>query len=136
MARIMLVDDDDIIVEVVSDALKSAGHSVNVVYHGDEAIKAVAIHKPDLLILEYTLPGRTGRDILRELRTLPVTDNMPVMMLTSRHGLVHSGIAEIDGADDYVTKPFDPDDLLARVEAMLVGVAISRHVTDAAELDT
>lgn len=135
MAKIILVDDDEVVAEIAREVLTQAGHVVTIVYHGDEAIDAVLATRPDLVILDYTLPGRTGRDILRELRTLPCATDMPVMMLTSRHGRVHSGIAEIDGADEYVTKPFDPAELLLRAEAMLVGEAISRRVTRAATMD-
>lgn len=132
MARILIVDDDDIIAEIASDALTQAGHVVSVVDNGTDAVEAALTSRPDLLILDYTLPGKTGREILRELRAIPNVNDMPVMMLTSRHGRVHSGIAEIEGADDYMTKPFNTKDLVARVEALLVGVAIARRVTEAA----
>ncbi|MDY7526243.1 response regulator transcription factor [Sphingomonas sp. 10B4] len=135
MAKILIVDDEDVVTEIAKGVLMQAGHSITIVRHGDEALAAVAASRPDLVILDYTLPGRTGRDILRELRTLPSANDMPIMMLTSRHGRVHSGVAEIDGADDYVTKPFDPADLLARVEALLIGSTISRRVSNASTMD-
>ena len=115
--------------------LTQARHEVTIVYRGNEAIDAALSNEPDLLILDYTLPGRTGRNILLGLRTPPCSTNTPVTMLTSHHGRVHSGIAEIDGADDYVTKPFDPADLRVCAEALLVGSKISRRVTQAGAMD-
>ncbi len=135
MSRILLVDDDEIIVGIVCNVLADAGHEVRVVAHGDEAIAAVESFKPDLLILDHTLPGRSGRDILRELRAKQAATILPVMMLTSRHGRTLAGIAEIDGADDYVTKPFDPIDLRMRVNSLLVDSTISRRITGSQAMD-
>lgn len=125
MARIVIVDDDDLITEIATVSLKRGGHMVSSVDHGDDAMLAIFESEPDLLILDYGLPGRTGMKILREVRALPMAANMPVMMLTSRHGKLHMLAAERDGADDYVTKPFDADALLERVEALLLGSRIA-----------
>jgi DNA-binding response OmpR family regulator len=133
MARIIIVDDDELIAEIVTDALRDAGHMVSSVHHGGEAVAAIVESEPDLVILDYTLPGKTGMQILREIRAMPGSVDMPVMMLTARGGRLHIGRADAAGADDYIVKPFDPSDLGARVESLLKGALISRAVSRVAQ---
>lgn len=128
MARIIIVDDDEIVAEIVSEALEGAGHMVSAVHDGDAAMATIAGSEPDLLILDYSLPGRTGMDILRELRSLPQSANLPVMMVTGRSGRLLMIRAEQTGADDYIVKPFEPADLVRRVEALLLGGAVTRAI--------
>ena len=133
MARIIIVDDDEIIAEIASDALTDAGHMVSAVHDGYDAMDAITGGDPDLVILDYNLPGKTGMQLLRELRMLPHANDIPVMMLTARGGRLLKIRAEETGADDYIVKPFDPNDLVARVDALLLGSTIARHVSMASQ---
>jgi DNA-binding response OmpR family regulator len=135
MARIIIVDDDEIIAEIASEALAEAGHMVSAVYDGATAIEVIRGCEPDLVILDYSLPGKTGLHLLRELRLLPHVDDMPVMMLTARGGRLMKLKAEDFGADDYLVKPFAAEDLVARVDALLVGSTIARRVSRASHAD-
>ena len=125
MARIIIVEDDEIVAEIVSDALAAAGHLASEVHDGAAALDAVNATEPDLVILDYNLPGQTGMEVLRQVRELAYAKAMPVMMLTSNASRVLKARAERTGADDYVVKPFAPDDLVRRVEALLVGRRIA-----------
>ena len=128
MARIIIVDDDELVTEIAIEALDAAGHMTSAIHDGSDALAAIAGADPDIVILDYTLPGITGMEILRQLRLLPHAANMPVMMLTSKGGRLLKSRAEQTGADDYLVKPFEPDELVHRVEALLVGRDISRAV--------
>ena len=125
MAKIVIVDDDDLIIEVVAAKLEEAGHEVIAVRHGDQAVEKVIDTGADLLILDQMLPGKSGMHILAELRRHPDAIDLPIMMLTSRNTKLHIDLADQSGADDYVTKPFQPDELPGRVRALLLGARIS-----------
>ncbi|WP_267397065.1 response regulator [Sphingomonas sp. GC_Shp_5] len=115
----MIVDDDEVLAEIVTDLLEQAGHMVSAVYHGDEAIDAALASAPDLIILDYALPGRSGMDVLRTLRNTPALADVPIMMLTGKRGNLLPARAEHDGVDDYINKPFNPEELATRVEVLL-----------------
>lgn len=132
MARIVIVDDDDMVIDLVTPVLTAAGHEVLPVRHGDEAVAAVLDNKAELVILDQMLPGRSGMHILAELRDHPEIADLPVMMLTSKGSQLHIELADKGGADDYVTKPFDVGGLPGRVKALLVGASISRAALDGA----
>ncbi len=119
MARIIIVDDDELITDIVIEVLLAAGHMISAIHDGNEALEAISAGAPDLLILDYTLPGKSGMEILQEVRRLPHASAMPVMMLTACGGRLLKARADREGADDYVVKPFEPDNLLRRVEALL-----------------
>lgn len=126
MARILIVDDDEVIAEIVSELLSENGHMVSAIYNGNEAVSATIASAPDLLILDYELPDRSGLDILRTLREMPAFVDLPIMMLTGKRGRLLSVRAEHDGVDEYLTKPFNPEDLVTRVETMLNNVTVIR----------
>ncbi|TQI68457.1 response regulator transcription factor [Clostridium sp. KNHs216] len=114
--RILVVDDEPKIVEVVTSYLEKSGYAVRGVFSGKEAYESFEREKPSLVILDWMLPDTTGEEICRTLRQ---KSDVPIIMLTAKveeedilHGL------QI-GADDYVTKPFSPRQLVARVEAVL-----------------
>jgi DNA-binding response OmpR family regulator len=134
MARIVIVDDDEIVAEVATDVLESGGHMVSVVHHGDDAVAAVLASEPDLLILDYALPGMSGMEILRAVRKLPQFARMPVMMLTARAGKLHILHADQEGADHYVVKPFAPLSLLKHCESLLLGSKIANNALRAATM--
>ncbi len=115
-ARVVVVEDDRAIAEVVERYLRRDGFAVDVHHHGGEALDALLASPPDLVVLDLMLPGVDGAEILRRLRALaPV----PVVLLTARGDETDRVIGLEMGADDYVTKPFSPRELVARVRAVL-----------------
>lgn len=129
MARIIMVEDDEILAEIMAERLAAAGHMVSVVHHGDNAMRAIDEGGPDLLVLDYDLPGRSGLDILRDIRAAPHGDDLPVVMMSAKAGRLVPARAHHDGVDDYLVKPVTPDMLLGRVEALLKSAALARVVS-------
>lgn len=119
MARIIIADDDEFIVEVIRAALESGGHVVGALNDGTQVVKVVDANRPHLVILDCAMPGRSGVDALRDIRASPVSYNTPVLMLTALTYEGDENIAMRAGANEYLTKPFDPDQLLAIVDNML-----------------
>jgi two-component system response regulator MprA len=117
MARILVVDDEPHIVEVVRAYLGREGHDVATAADGDRALELADIRPPDLVVLDVMLPRRSGFEVLRELRARGST--AAVILLTARDDLVDRVAGLEIGADDYVTKPFEPRELVARVGAVL-----------------
>jgi two-component system OmpR family response regulator len=117
MARILVVDDEPRIVEVVSAYLTREGHQVDSATNGDAAFELASSTRPDLLVLDLMLPGRSGFDVLRALRAAGVRS--AVILLTARDEVVDRVAGLEMGADDYVTKPFEPRELVARIGAVL-----------------
>jgi DNA-binding response OmpR family regulator len=113
---ILVADDDEHIVELVSFYLKRAGYDVETAFDGDETLrKAVELH-PALLVLDVMMPGQDG---LQVCRTLSRRGEIPIVLLTARSTDIDKIAGLRLGADDYVTKPFNPEELVARVEAVL-----------------
>ncbi|WP_375402137.1 response regulator transcription factor [uncultured Sphingomonas sp.] len=129
MARILIIDDDEILAEIVVDALASAGHLVSAVHHGHQAIRAVDESGPELIILDYDLPGVTGLEILRQIRRRPYGPGLPVLMLTATTSRLLPARAHRDDIDDYLVKPVALDLLVGRVEALLRSAALSKQVS-------
>jgi len=117
MARILVVDDEPHILEVVRAYLARDGHAVSTAPDGDAALAFALDHAPDLIVLDVMLPGRSGFEVLRELRAAGGT--AAVVMLTARDDVIDRVAGLEIGADDYVTKPFEPRELVARVSAVL-----------------
>src|SRR5262244_4607975 len=115
--RLLLIEDDPALARGLSDNFHDEGYDVRVVNHGDEALPAVAAFRPDLIVLDIMLPGRSGLDILQDLRASG--ERLPVLMLTAKGDLVDRVVGLELGADDYMTKPFAVRELLARVSALL-----------------
>ncbi|MFQ5614273.1 MAG: response regulator [Anaerolineae bacterium] len=114
--RILVVDDEPNIREVVELYLRRAGYEVAVAADGEAALAAVQQTPPDLIVLDLMLPKRTGEEVTRILRS---ERDIPIIMLTAKGEETHR-IAGLElGADDYVTKPFSPGELVARVKAVL-----------------
>ncbi len=114
--RVLVVEDEPMVAEVVERYLHRDGHSVSVVHDGQAALDAFDHFQPDLVVLDLMLPGIDGLEVCRQMRARSQT---PIIMLTARgeetDKLVGLGI----GADDYITKPFSPRELAARVKAVL-----------------
>jgi DNA-binding response OmpR family regulator len=116
MARIFLLEDDPEIREAVAEYLRLADHEVTECERGDEAARLISSTVPDLLILDVAVPGRSGFVVAKDARA---TGDVPIIFLTSRDDET-SRITGLElGADDYVTKPFSPRELVLRVNAVL-----------------
>ena len=115
--RILLVDDEPHIVDVVEYVLREYAFDVVAAREGDAALRLFSDNPPDLVILDLNLPGISGLDLFREMRRLRPA--VPVVMLTSRAEEIDRVVGLELGADDYVTKPFSPRELAARVRAVL-----------------
>jgi two-component system OmpR family response regulator len=129
MSRILVVDDEPRIVEVVRAYLEREGHEVASAHDGEAALAAALDAPPDLVVLDLMLPGRTGFDVLRSLRT----EDRPgpaVILLTARDDVIDRVAGLELGADDYVTKPFEPRELVARVGAVLRRVRVAAPEAD------
>lgn len=119
--RILIVDDDKEVVRLMRAYLERAGYDVLVAYDGESAVHNLRREKPDLLLLDLMLPDRDGWDITRLVRSDPVLANTPIIMLTARVDINDKIVGLEIGADDYVTKPYDPREVVARVRARLRG---------------
>jgi len=128
---ILLVEDEAPLVTMLSYNLEKAGFEVRAALDGDEALLMVAERLPDLVVLDWMIPKVSGLEVCRRLRRGKETARLPVIMLTAR-AEEEDRLRGLDtGADDYVTKPFSPKELIARIRAVL---RRSRPATDADEL--
>ncbi len=119
MPRVLVVEDDPDIADLMRRYLLKAGFAVDVLGSGDEAFEAVRSSPPDLLVLDLMLPRMSGLELCRAVRDTPQTADLPVIMVTARSD-ESDRIAGLDlGADDYLAKPFSPGELVARVRALL-----------------
>jgi DNA-binding response OmpR family regulator len=118
-ATVLVAEDDDDIRALVVYRLERSGYQVVQALDGEEALRLVAEHTPDLAILDVMMPKLDGYEVTRRLRSDPSTNRLPVILLTARsqEADVSEGFAA--GADDYIKKPFSPDELRARVQAIL-----------------
>lgn len=119
MARIIYAEDDELVGELVQATLIDAGHAVGVVKNGREALEVVQQRRPDLLILDISMPEMTGSQVLDQVRLDPQLYDLPVLMLTARRSQTEEDIALKAGATEYLRKPFDPDRLVATVDVLL-----------------
>jgi DNA-binding response OmpR family regulator len=119
MTRVLVVEDDRDIADLVERYLQKAGFSIELVSSGRDALKAVAGRPPDVLILDLMLPHVDGLEICRAVRSDPRTAAVPIIMLTARADESERIVGLEIGADDYVAKPFSPNELVARVRALL-----------------
>jgi len=117
VTRVLLVEDEPALARGLADNFKDEGYEVRVVGRGDEVLVAVRDAPPDLVVLDIMLPGRSGLDVLRDLRAQGAT--LPVLMLTAKGDVVDRVVGLELGADDYLPKPFAVRELLARVRALL-----------------
>jgi DNA-binding response OmpR family regulator len=123
MPRVLVVDDEPKIVQLVRDYLERAGFAVSTAREGPEALMRARQDRPDLIVLDLGLPGLDGLEVTRRLRR---DSGVPIIMLTARDDETDKVVGLELGADDYVTKPFSPRELAARVRAVL-----RRHAADA-----
>ena len=116
---ILVVDDEREILELVKYNLAKEGYNVVCVETGEDALNAARLKLPDLVLLDLMLPGVDGLEVCRKLKADPKTQEIPVVMLTAKGGEADIVAGLELGADDYVTKPFSPRVLTARVKAVL-----------------
>jgi len=119
MARILVVDDDVYVADTMQRGLQKRGHEVAAAYNGIEALGLVQEHRPDLLILDISMPRMNGIEVCRRLRADKRTESIPIIFLTAR-SMIDDKIEGFEaGADDYITKPFDIQELELRIKAIL-----------------
>ena len=116
MPRVLIIDDDEELCELVEEYLSAEGFEVEAVHHGEAGLAAASDGNFDLAILDVMLPGLNGFDVLRQLRERSA---MPVLMLTARGDEMERIVGLEIGADDYLSKPFNPRELTARLKAIL-----------------
>jgi len=116
LTEILVVDDEQKIIQITSDYLEAAGYAVLAADDGISALRIVDESQPDLIILDLGLPGMDGLDVCRELRK---KSDLPIIILTARGEESDKLVGLELGADDYITKPFSPKELVARVRAVL-----------------
>ncbi len=131
MAKVLIVDDEADILELVGVSLRRAGFETAQAQDGNSAVKMAKKEQPDLIVLDLMLPGMDGFSVFKKLRKDARTRTIPVIMLTAK-GQQGDKIAGLElGADDYITKPFSPRELVLRVEGLL---RRSKKVSAASEL--
>lgn len=117
--QILVVDNQPACQQLLAFNLERAGHAVQVADHAERALLMIDQAAPDLLLLDWTLPGQSGIALIRRLRAQPRTRELPIIMISARDGEQDKILALESGADDYITKPFSPREMLARVQALL-----------------
>jgi len=117
--RILVVDDDQEICRLIKGYLEQAGYQVSVANDGEMALHAIRTERPDLIVLDLMLPGRNGWEITRIVREDHTLAQTPIIMLTARVDDTDRILGLELGADDYVTKPFNPREVVARARAVL-----------------
>jgi two-component system phosphate regulon response regulator PhoB len=118
-ARILVVEDERDIAALVAYHLTKEGFRVRTAEGGAEALETAAAERPDLMVLDLMLPGFTGYEVLQEIRRRPELADMPIVVLTARRDEADRVKGLEFGADDYITKPFSPRELVLRVSAVL-----------------
>jgi DNA-binding response OmpR family regulator len=118
-SRVLIVEDEPDIRELVVHHLKREGYQVSAASSGEEALRQVQAVPPDLVLLDLMMPAMDGLEVCRRLRQDPATVSLPIVMLTAKGDEVDRVLGLEIGADDYIVKPFSPKELLARVRAVL-----------------
>ncbi len=119
MNKILVVEDDQELVEFLKQLLETNNYKVEHSYTGKDILKKIEIYNPDLILLDLTLPDIDGVDVCREIKADVRFKVIPVIMLTARSSTEDKLVGFESGADDYITKPFDSKELLARIKALL-----------------
>ncbi|WP_049650449.1 response regulator transcription factor [Kitasatospora sp. MY 5-36] len=129
--RILVIDDDPTVAEVVAGYLTRAGHHVDHAADGPRGLALARAHQPDLVVLDLMLPGIDGLEVLRRLRGQAAGGELPVVLLTARSDEADRVLGLELGADDYVTKPFSPRELVLRVQSVLRRSRVAAPATGA-----
>ena len=118
-AKVLVVEDEEPLALLLRYNLEAEGYAVDVVHRGDEAEMAIAESTPDLIVLDWMLPGMSGIELCRRLRARAETERLPIIMLTARGEESERVRGLATGADDYIVKPFSVPELLARIRSLL-----------------
>ena len=118
-ANILIADDEPNQLELMSFNLTNAGYSIIKATNGKEAIELIENHSPDLIILDWMMPKMSGIDVCRTLRSRSETKQIPLIILSARSEDSDKSLGLDTGADDYISKPFSPKELISRVKALL-----------------
>lgn len=125
--KILIVDDDNNIAELISLYLQKEGYDTQEVYSGKKALEAYEAYEPDLVLLDVMLPEMDGYDVCKAIRK---NNRTPIIMLTAKCDVFDKVLGLELGADDYIAKPFDPKELIARVKAVLRRSVKEEHVVE------
>lgn len=117
--NILIADDEPNQLELMSFNLENAGFTILKAHNGEEVIKLVEEHNPDLVILDWMMPKMSGIEVCRTLRSRPETKLLPIIILSARSEEGDKSLGLDTGADDYISKPFSPVELISRVKALL-----------------
>lgn len=123
--RILIVDDEEDILELIRYNLKKEGYDVISAENGEKCLAMVATHSPDLIVLDLMMPGLDGLDVCRMVKNSPATEAIPIIMLTAKSSESDIVVGLELGADDYVLKPFSPRILIARIKSVLRRIKFS-----------
>ncbi|MGI6157383.1 MAG: response regulator [Saccharofermentanales bacterium] len=130
-ARILVVDDEPNIVNILRSNLEREGHEVIPAYDGEEAIRLADEHRPDLILLDCMLPGMDGFDVCKHIRRV---STVPIIMITAKSEEIDKVVGLELGADDYITKPFSVREVVARVKAQLRRVSLQGDAVETSPL--
>ena len=128
MAKILVVDDESNILELIKFTLEKDGHQAITATDGDEGFRLVEREVPDLIILDIMMPKIDGLEFCRRLRSNPDTNRLPIIMVSARGETIDHVVGLELGADDYISKPFSPRELAARVKANLRHIQYQRII--------
>jgi two-component system phosphate regulon response regulator PhoB len=132
--KILVVDDEPDAVELVAFNLKAAGYDVVTAVEGEEALKKARMQLPDLIVLDWMLPEVDGLEVCKILRRDSATSAIPIVMLTAKAAEIDRVLGLELGADDYVTKPFSPRELVLRVKKLLARGQVTEQKKDRIQL--
>jgi len=134
MAQILVVDDDRNLRKIIQTNLELAGYEVTAVPNGADAMRALETTQPDLVVLDVMMPAMDGYEVARRIRARPSITHIPIIMLTAK-GEIDDKLAGFEaGVDDYITKPFGPQELLARVRAKIARVEMDSSLSPLTKL--
>ncbi|MEI8396462.1 MAG: response regulator [Rhodospirillaceae bacterium] len=119
MADILVVDDDELMIELISDPLLDEGHKVRTALGGQEALDEIERERPDIVILDMNMPVIDGYTVARRLRAEPVTLSLPIVAVTGHDTMADRDAAIQAGCDAFITKPVDSDRLVDRVNTLI-----------------
>ena len=123
MARILMIEDDDLMADLMRTHLVEAGHTVRLSTDSAAGIMALLVQQPDLVLLDLALPYLDGQDILEAMKGDPATSRIPVIVITARSDAANKARAQAAGVDDYLVKPILREQLLAAVDKQLQAAA-------------
>ena len=127
--KILVVDDEPNVLRMVGYALHTEGFAVVVAKNGAEALAKIQSETPDLVILDVLLPDISGEEVCKQLRMKPETLDLPIIMLSARSEVPDKVRGFEAGADEYIVKPITPEELIARIKALLLRYQQVRHIT-------